>query len=432
MNDMEVSDALRLLNSWWTSGKVKSELVKPYRRPVFSEVYDLLENYKEVIILTGLRRVGKTTIMYQIIDELLKKVKPTSIIYFTFDYGNADITAVLDAYQQLTNIDWKEEKIYLFLDEVQKLKSWSQQVKILYDAFPNIRFVLSGSASLQLEKDAIDNLAGRYYLVEVPVLSISEYYSLKYDKIIENVKLYEEEIGRELETYIRRPFPELAKVTDEARAYEYIRESVIAKIVSQDMLQEFEKVDIPLLNSLVSIFFAEPGMILNIDSLSRTLKKRKQEIERHIHMLEFAKIIRIVKNYRPSVLSESRKLRKVYPYDISLALAENPSLEKGKITEALIVSRLDIKLYWREGNKEIDCLIGDRKDLIPIEVKASDVLKEEYIKNLNYFVQKFNTKLGALLYYGKRVDLGKIKVINIKDVLIYGFYDAIGVHQNNK
>lgn len=426
---MEVSDALRLLNGWWTSGKVKPELVKPYRRPAFSEAYGLLENYKEVVILTGLRRVGKTTIMYQMIDELLKKVKPTSIVYFTFDYGTADITEVLDAYQQLTDINWKEEKIYLFLDEVQKLESWSQQIKMLYDAFPNIKFVLSGSASLQLEKRAIDNLAGRHYLVEVPVLSIVEYYSLKHDKTIENIKLYEEEIGRELETYIRRPFPELAKITDEARAYEYIRESVTAKIISQDMLQEFEKVDIPLLNSLVSIFFAEPGMILNIDSLSRTLKKRKQEIERHIYMLEFAKIVRIVKNYRPSALSESRKLRKVYPYDISLALAENPSLEKGKITESLIVSRLDIKRYWREGTKEIDCLIGDGKELIPIEVKAADVLKEEYIKNLNYFIQRFNTKFGVLLYYGKRADVGKIKAINIKEALIYGFYSAIGAHQ---
>ncbi len=360
---MEIDEALRLLNGWWTSGTVKADLVKTYRRPLFTEAYSLFTKYREIIILSGLRRVGKTTIIYQMIDELLKTVKPTSIVYFTSDYSLSDITAVLNAYQKITNVNWKEEKVYLFLDEVQKLESWSQQVKLLYDAFPNIKFVLSGSASLQLERRAMEDLAGRHYLIDVPVLSLTEYYSLRHDKAISNSKLYEDEMKLELESYIRKPFPELAKVDDERRIYEYIRESVVSKIISQDLPQEFEKVNITLLNSLVEIFFSEPGMILNIDSLSRTLAKRKQEVERHIYMLEFSKLIRIVKNYRPSVLSESRKLRKVYPYDISLALAENPSIEKGKVLEALIVSRLDIKRYWREGAKEVDCLLAMGKTL---------------------------------------------------------------------
>ena len=424
--NMEIDEALRLLNSWWTSGTVKADLAKPYRRPMFTEAYDLLTKYRQIIVLSGLRRVGKTTIMYQIIDELLKKTRPTSIVYFTSDYGAADITAVLNAYQKITNVNWKEEKIYLFLDEAQKLENWSQQIKLLYDAFPNIKFVLSGSASLQLERRAMDNLAGRHYIIDVPVLSLTEYYSLRHDKTIGNIKLYEDEIGLELEDYIRKPFPELAKVDDENRIYEYIRESVVSKIISQDLLQEFEKVDITLLNSLVEIFFSEPGMVLNVDSLSRTLTKRKQEVERHIYMLEFSKLIRIVKNYRPSKLSESRKLRKVYPYDISLALAENPSIEKGKVIEALIISRLDIKRYWREGAKEIDCLLGDRGNIIPVEVKSSDMLREDYIKSLNYFISKFKLKLGVLLYNGKKINLGKVRAVSIKDVLIYGFYKVIG------
>ena len=177
---------------------------------------------------------------------------------------------------------------------------------------------------------------------------------------------------------------------------------------------------------LRGVRYSFPNGTKNITgSLSRTLAKRKQEVERHIYMLEFSKLIRIVKNYRPSALSESRKLRKVYPYDISLALAENPSIEKGKVAEALIVSRLDVKRYWREGAKEVDCLLGDRKRLIPVEVKSSNMLREEDIRNLNYFVSKFKSKFGVLLYNGKRVNLGKIKAASIKDVLIYGFYKAI-------
>ena len=401
-------------------------MVKEYRRPIFEEVHNKLTKYKEVIVLTGLRRVGKSTIMYQLIDELSKKVNYLSIIYFTFDYGSAEIISILNEYQRITGTDWKKEKVYLFLDEIQILSNWGVQVKLLYDAFPNITFVVSGSASLQLEKRAMDSLAGRHFLVDVPVLSLVEYYVLRHGKEIENPKLYEDNIGMELDAYIKKPFPELAKIDDQKIIYEYIRESVVAKIITQDLLQEFGKVDVTLLNSLVELFFSEPGMILNIDSLSKSLAKRKQEVERHIYMLEFSKLIRIIKNYRPSTLSESRKLRRVYPYDISLALPQNPSIEKGKVLETLMISRLNVRRYWREGRKEIDALLIDRKKIIPIEIKASETLKDEYMRTIEYFVSRFKTEDGVLLYNGKTMNTDKIRALNVKQVLIYGFHRVIG------
>ncbi len=421
---MEIEEALNLLNGWWKSGRVKAELAKEYKRLAFGEAYKLLQNYKEIIVLTGLRRVGKSTIIYQIIDELVKKTPPLSVIYFSFDYGAVDIVSILDAYQKITGINWKEEKIYLFVDEIQILDNWASQIKLLYDAFPNIRFVISGSASLQSERKAMSQLVGRYFLVDVPVLSLIEYYSLRHGQAISDAKLYEYELGLELESYLRKPFPALAKIDDQKIIYEYMEESVVYKIISNDLPKGFDRVDITILNALVEIFFREPGMLLNIDSLSRTLAKRKQEIERHIYMLEFSKLIRIVRNYRPSMFSESRKLKKVYPYDISLALAENPSIEKGKVLEALIISRLNVERYWRDGSKEIDALVG-KKELIPVEIKSSDALKKDYTRGLDYFISKFKSRYGILLYNGKRSDIGKVKAINVKDILIYGFDDAI-------
>ena len=74
---------------------------------------------------------------------------------------------------------------------------------MIYDAFPNVKFVVSGSASLQLERE------------------------------------------------------------------------VISTILGQDLISEFEKVEIPLLNSLINLFFSEPGMTLNYDGLARTLSKKR-------------------------------------------------------------------------------------------------------------------------------------------------------------
>ena len=309
---MEISEALALLNNWWVTGKTDKELSKEYRREAFDDVYGKATKYKEIVILTGLRRVGKSTIMYQMIDELLKTVKAQNIVYFTFDYVSAEITAILDSYRSIVGVDWKRETICLFLDEIQKLENWSSQLKLLHDAFPNIRFVVSGSASLQLEKRAIDDLAGRHFLVNIPVLSLIEYYSLKHGKSLGNIRLHEAELEAEFSSYIKKPFPKLVNINDEKAIYEYINESVLSKITNQDLPAEFSKVDILLLKALLELFYSEPGAILNIDSLSRSFKKRKEEVERHVYMLEFSKLIRVLRNYRPSVASESRKLRKVY------------------------------------------------------------------------------------------------------------------------
>ena len=142
---------------------------------------------------------------------------------------------------------------------------------MIYDAFPNVKFVVSGSASLQLEREVMENLAGRHYLIDVPVLSLVEYFSLEHDEGLENARLNEDRIKLEVEPYIRKPFPELVKVADERMIYEYIRESVTSKIFEQDLISEFEKVEIPLLNSLINLFFSEQGMSLNYDGLARTL-----------------------------------------------------------------------------------------------------------------------------------------------------------------
>lgn len=425
---MEIEESLKLLNNWWFTGKVKRELAKDFKRYAYAEVNRLLRQYKEVIMLTGLRRVGKSTIIYQLIEELIKEVNPLNVIYFSFDYTNVEIVNLLNSYQKLTEIKWKNDRIYLFLDEIQKLDNWASQIKLLYDAFPNIKFIVSGSASLQLERMAMNNLAGRHFSIDVPVLSLPEYYCLKEGKNVSNFALYSEEMSLEIDKYVKKPFPELVKIDDELRIYEYIQETIVSKIIGLDLFHEFNKVDINLLNSLLKVFYSEPGMILNIDTISKTFGKRKQEITRHIYMLEYSKLIRILKNYRPSILSESRKMKKVYPYDISLAMSSNPSIEKGKVLESLIISRLDVIRYWRDGTREIDALLEKGNELIPIEIKSSTQMKDEFKKSLIYFISKFNPEYGILLYKGKRLEEGKIKSINVSEFLIYGIEGAMKLY----
>jgi hypothetical protein len=181
-----MDEFLTLINSWWKEGKIGEEKAPPYKREIFVDVLKTFNEYRQILILSGLRRVGKSTIMFQLIDYLLKKGEdPNRILYFSFDRKKEEyLIKILDAFRSITNVNWEKEKIFVFLDEIQKLKDWSSQLKQLYDNFPNIKFVVSGSASLELEKEAKDNLAGRYFLREIPPLSLKEFFELKYGKKI--------------------------------------------------------------------------------------------------------------------------------------------------------------------------------------------------------------------------------------------------------
>ena len=79
------SSLLQRFNLQWSTGKISEDLAKPFRRSVYFDALDKLER-RQVVVITGLRRVGKSTTMFQLIQELLSKgVAPRNILYFSFD-----------------------------------------------------------------------------------------------------------------------------------------------------------------------------------------------------------------------------------------------------------------------------------------------------------------------------------------------------------
>ncbi len=102
---MSIEDALRALNGWWTSGEVNRELAKPYRRKLFSDVRMVFTFHRQVILLIGLRRVGKTTIMYRLISDLIKRETPRRVLYFSFDAETPGLVELLEVYRRTTGID---------------------------------------------------------------------------------------------------------------------------------------------------------------------------------------------------------------------------------------------------------------------------------------------------------------------------------------
>lgn len=411
-----IKEIALLLNPWWNEGRISKELAKDYKRQVFNDIAKLIDK-KLIVILSGLRRVGKTTLLYQIIELLLKKTAPKNIFYFNMDKKVEELTEMLNAYGDLTSIDWKKEKIFVFIDEISKLKDWGRKIKLIYDAFPNIKFLISSSGSVGLEEEAIANLAGRYFLISITPLNFREFLELRGNaKYLDNINLWEKEIIKEAKDYILRSFPEIVLWKDELLIKDYLRTTLIDKIIRQDLPEKFSNIDKDLLFTLLQIFYSEPGMIIDYDGMSKKLRISKKTLVSHIYYLEFSYLIRRIRNFRPSTLTSSKKLQKIYAYWWTLACCYTDN--EDKIIENLAASYLNAKYYWRKNGKEIDFLSIKGKKVVPIEIKnKKDILATE-LKSMQYFIKKFKVKESIAVYNGIESELNNVKLLPLWKFLI--------------
>lgn len=121
---------------------------------------------RQIIELTGLRRLGKTTLFLQVINSLLdRNVEPQRIWYFSFDEDKYDLDELFTAFKTQTRKDFNSDKIFVFFDEIQKLEGFQSQLKIYYDLYPNIKFFISGSTSLYIRKKNTGESGGKGFFV---------------------------------------------------------------------------------------------------------------------------------------------------------------------------------------------------------------------------------------------------------------------------
>jgi len=127
-------------NPWWRLKSVPNHLVG-HPRKILSQLKQALL-VRQMTLITGLRRVGKTTLLFQLIDSLLKekKTNPEHILYYSFDETRYDLEEIFSFYEsQILQDDLRNfERTYICLDEIQKLPEWQNKIKIFYDMYPNI------------------------------------------------------------------------------------------------------------------------------------------------------------------------------------------------------------------------------------------------------------------------------------------------------
>jgi predicted AAA+ superfamily ATPase len=419
---MEV-EILERFNEWWTTKRVRDELVKLKTRYAFPQLIEQAEK-RQITLLTGLRRVGKTTLFYQLIDNLLKKFEAKNIFYFSFDEERYSLKEVLETYEKKILKKNFENcgKIWIFLDEVQKAKDWFSTSKIFYDLYPNLKFFLSGSASLLLSKKAIEYLAGRFFEIRLKPLTFKEFLEMKGVEIKkikkEDLELYQRKALPLFLDYLRKAgFPEIIDWEKDEEIKDYVKNSVIARVILRDIPIEFGVKDFELMEDLLKIIFSNPGIIFNLNSIAKSLGKSRITISNYIDYLKYSLTIRILSNYRGDMLISSRKFKKVYPVVSSLTFSYSSAFyEKeffGKVLEVYAVNTLNANFYFRKNQKEVDMILERDKKLLPVEVKEN--VESEDIKKLAKVLEDLKLKEGVIVsleqFDEKKVGDKTIKVL---------------------
>lgn len=387
-------------NPWWAGAGVPESLLGTFERPTFSTIKDYLDK-RFILLIYGLRRVGKTTLLYQVIRHLLETgTDKLRILYFSFDDARALVTDVVSQYEQkvLKNRIGETEKTFFFFDEIQKVDDWQSKIKILYDLHPNLKILLSGSAAISLQQGSKESLGGRVADFHMKPLSFAEFVRWKGVSLDqERPELFEPVLAPLFMDHLRKGgFPEMVGEARDDIIQNYVRNTILDRIIYRDLPAEFGLKDVELLGTLVEMFCLQPGMIINTENLSRDLGRSRVTVSNYIKYLRYALLIRELKNIRPGALVSSRKDKKIFPSNTTFCFAYKPDFYSEDslqgIAEVAVADALEAEYYYRD-NFEVDFVARKDNTLLPVEVKYG---KPQARQVLN-FLKKFNQPKGILV-----------------------------------
>ncbi len=319
VNDEQVMKVLRQYNPWWRTPSAIKEESKPQKRLAYYEALRILthKSIRRFAVLSGMRRVGKTTILYQIIDHLIDEgINPGNILYVTFDNPILKLVNaenVLSIYEMMYPIEGTR---YVFFDEVQYTENWELWMKVIYDSRKDIRMVATGSASPILEKGSADSGTGRWSVLKIPTMSFYEYcrlLDLDVPFLPDDLHLSEltsmnpAQLGdlmnkfTPLQNHFNRylmigGFPELVLSDDDVYAQRMLREDVVDKVIKRDVLSLFNIRSPLLMEKLFLYLCMNSTEIFNATVAAKELENTSvTTVDSYIKALEMSNLIYLAK-----------------------------------------------------------------------------------------------------------------------------------------
>lgn len=381
-------------NPWWVDPQVKAIDPAKTHRDVFETLKERVLHRELITSLVGLRRVGKSTLILQVIDQILRSGQnPTSLLYFSFEeLREKDAGALLRAIIEHQLKKHSKEKSYLFFDEIQYVDRWNSVLKHYVDFYPQLKFTVSGSASLFIATSARESLAGRIQELVLRPMGYGEYLR------INNKQNTPEHF---LQYLAWGEFPYLEKLPDWAEKKEYVDDFIVKKVVEHDLPRLKKMYGNDIVN-LLNILVSHSGQTVEIQNLAYDLHLAQNTVREYLHLLEKTYLVSQVFNLGIGFRSRSVRQRKVYASSVNaLVLKTVQGLHSdlwqhnaGIIIETFVYNYFSRKNegeinFWRQRQiKEVDFIYSTPEIKLPVEVKFQNQIRPADLENLLYYCRK--------------------------------------------
>lgn len=434
---MDIKQSLMMTNPWWKKEKINSQFLLSRKRYEFEDILAKIED-KRILSIIGPRRVGKSTLIYQTINYLLeeKKVDEKRILLFSGDdpslFFNKDdkLSDVLEVYFNdilEENITKLSSKVYIFIDEIHFIKNWQNYLKICYDRKYNIKFIVTGSSSLHLFKDANESLLGRIENIYVLPLTFNQfmnfymtYISKSEDIIIPKLDLnnieksfkefekyyYDQELKMKIQKILKKyilvgGYPEYFEIKDIDVWQKQLSEDIITRGIYKDILTIYNIKTPEILEKLMYFIAANNSQTFAYSNIATNFGIDTVTIMTYLGYLKQAFLINILENYSSNIAKVIRTNKKISILDngIQNSLLKQKEIDDnlaGHIVEAMV--DFDCRLlcekenykqyYYRNTDKEeIDIVLDKNVSIVPIEVKYTNQIEARDLKTINNFIE---------------------------------------------
>ncbi len=414
------------------------------QRDIFSKISKHLDN-REISVIIGPRQVGKTVLTKQLREYLIqeKKIDNSLIYYFNLDiYSDRDIFASQTEFIAFIKQRSQQDKIYIFVDEAQKVENPGVFFKGVYDSDLNVKIILTGSSALEIKSKIYESLTGRKRVFHLLPFSFFEIVrsknSVLYKLLKSGDKLTKHDQEILIDIYKKYclwgGYPQVVLADSISEKKEYLRE-IFSSYIEKDVVGLLQLKNENAFIKLVRVLAAQVGGLVEVSELSNSINIDRYTIDKYLESLEKTFIIKKISPFFENRKKEIVKSPKIYFIDnglrnLSLGLLDYSfdDLEnKGAVFENSIFKELllleylgefNLKFWRTKQGSEVDFILEQGRKVVSLEVKV-DLKNNNIGKSLLSYIKKYqavNNFVVTLGYQGERkVDDQKVK-------FIYPFY----------
>jgi len=370
------------------------------KRLLYYDVEKHLE-HKNALVITGMRQVGKTTLVKQLFDALGDRPK----LYFDFDnpldqrlFEDEQYDNIYQRLMALTGA--RDERMFVFLDEIQNFPAVTKVIKYLTDHYKT-KFIVTGSSSYYLKNLFPESLSGRKFLYVLPTLSFKEYLYftdvISLDEARDNNNIEESLAKTDLflhkryevayEQYVQYGgFPEVV-TTEDIQTKNMVLRNIFASFFEKDIRLLSDHTDIRQLRDLILLLVPRVGSMLDISKLADSLNIDRPKLYGFLDFLQDIFMIKLLPKFSGSIDRSVAGGKKVYFTDTGLLLAIG-NVNDGQLFENAVYNQLahygSLSFYNRRNTAEIDFILesktafeakltADSRDVQKLQKLATDL-----------------------------------------------------------